>query len=229
MLREHVDSLDAIVRASTDLESLRTLLQNREKYYKETHKELTEWLLEGSLILNRVGYITLFSPLESKPLPAVVKMSSNIPGICVAGGDQCVIPSEYHLCPYCGKSFTLQDVYAHNFHFDSGTFFHSDECTKFHYKFILAEELVKNMILICKRCLGTIENVCIQQGSSGEFIKMSCLALGYKIEITLFDERGISITYSKNGTTSIIFKSENYCDSSLSIVSDELYHWMKSL
>ena len=224
-----MDSLDAVVRASTDLESLRTLLQNREKYYKETHEELTEWLLNGSLVLNRFGYIALFSPLDPKPLPTVVKMSSKIPGFSVAGRDQCFIPSEYHLCPYCGKTFTLQDVYSHNFHFDSGTFFHSDECTKFHYMFTLAEELSKNMIFICKRCFGTIENICIQQGASGEFIKMSCLALGYQIEITLFDECGISITYNKNGITGTIFKSENYCDSSLSIVSDELYHWKKSL
>ena len=229
MLRENIDSLDAVVRASMDLDALSLLVQNRVKYHTETNEQLTEWLLNGSIILNSTGYIDIFLPLDGQRFPGVVKMKPNLSDGRHDCGDHFAIPSTDSLCPYCGNGFTLQDVYKRNFHYNCNTFFHSGECRKFHYRFNIVESFIKNLLVLCKRRFGTIEDLCIQSKNSNESTKISFIALGYKIE-TIFDEFGfITMSYSKDNTTCIFFESKAYWDSTLSMIDDKLYHWINTL
>lgn len=188
---EQIDSEEAIKAASKNLDKLIELVNARQQYYDEKKEKLTDWLINGILILNSYGDIGFFESTEIKSFPAVIKYDHLVKGCASYGGSQYKLPTKGAICPACGNGFNIMSVYKQDFAWVNDVVCHSGECKKFQIMINSTLNLLKELMTIVKRVFGSFENVCIDDGTKdpyrpntgNQIMKISFIVSGYEIKI----------------------------------------------
>lgn len=226
-----IDSEEAILKASKDLNKLNILINKRKEYRNATGEELTMWLIKGSIVLDCFGNFGTFKPIGNKNYPTVLKwtreaIEDGYNGVTTQGGDVNELPNIFSSCPSCNKKFTIEDVYNHNFKLVGDRVVHRGECTQNYYYMDTSLEISKYILLAVKRALGNIENVSIKQRKNEkcDFVKIYFNAYGYKFDVKI-NSKSIITVVCKNDKDKIKLYEAMFCTCCYESIEQVLKSW----